>query len=112
MNLSTDTLIRPLAGGPRNGLPVRTRNYVYRGRDVDTLTPDRDGLRVQVRRYLTAHPMLTALEVAVALDLPEGTGTDSVRRHLASMKRDGEAQRHEVPRGPGGQRRAAKWTAT
>ena len=43
MNLATATLIRPRAGGPRNGLTVRF--YRYRGADgPDLLTPDIDAM--------------------------------------------------------------------
>lgn len=37
MNLSTATLIRPMAGGPRNGLP-EWKPYAYNGTGKDTLT--------------------------------------------------------------------------
>ena len=38
MNLATTTLIRPMAGGPRNGLTWNWKPYVYRGTGADTLT--------------------------------------------------------------------------
>ena len=71
-------------------------------------------LREQVHRHLMRYPMLTAYEIARALNLacPRGAGQNKVKRQLVLMEDDGEAEKRPGWRDRGDHRPAIRWIAT
>lgn len=84
--------------------------------DLAESDPDSSGdeLRVRIHAHLRLHPNLTAFEIARVLQLPNPHqgGQATVRRQLARMEDDGEAERTVGPKDDGDHRPTARWTAT
>ena len=73
-----------------------------------------EDLREQIHRHLMRSPMLTAYEIARALNLacPRGAGRKRVQRQLVLMEDDGEAEKVPGWRDRGDRRPAVRWIAT
>jgi hypothetical protein len=73
-----------------------------------------EDLREQVHRHLMRCPMLTAQEIARALNLacPRDAGRKRVQRQLVLMEDDGEAEKRPGWRDRGDHRPAVRWIAT
>jgi predicted ArsR family transcriptional regulator len=66
------------------------------------------GLRTEIHAHLRQHPWLTANEVGRVI----GRSAGGVRKALARMAHDGEAESRTRPRADGDARPAVEWRAT
>jgi len=84
------------------------------GTDEAVNTAAGEELREQIHRHLMRCPMLTAQEIARALNLacPHDAGRKKVQRQLVLMEDDGEAEKTQGYRDRGDRRPAVRWIAT